>query len=139
MKSVEDLKHSSYEQNSGFGFPTQTESMGVKLDLTIHEVVFILLTVVSFGCGHADAHSVPLQVCVLGNKIIINIFALSLCFSFCSVTFPLKSKTWSLFWVSSILCDTESASRHIFTRENILGISVPVECYFILRILFIYL
>ncbi|XP_048033341.1 inter-alpha-trypsin inhibitor heavy chain H6 [Megalobrama amblycephala] len=35
--------------------------MGVKLDLTIHEVVFILLTVVSFGCGHADAHSAPLQ------------------------------------------------------------------------------
>lgn len=136
MKSVEDLTHSSYEQNSGFGFPTQTESMGIKRDLTIYAVVIILLTAVSFGCGHADARSVPLQV---GNKIIINIFILSRCFCFCSVTLPLKSKTWSLFWVSSILCDTESASPHIIARENILGISVPVECYFILKILFIYL
>ncbi|XP_067302212.1 inter-alpha-trypsin inhibitor heavy chain H6 [Pseudorasbora parva] len=33
--------------------------MGVKLDFTIHAVVFIILTVVPFGCG--DAHSVPLQ------------------------------------------------------------------------------
>ncbi|XP_077074887.1 inter-alpha-trypsin inhibitor heavy chain H6 isoform X3 [Siphateles boraxobius] len=35
--------------------------MDVKLDLTVHAVVFILLTVVSFGCGHAGAHPVPLQ------------------------------------------------------------------------------
>ncbi|XP_016351404.1 inter-alpha-trypsin inhibitor heavy chain H6-like [Sinocyclocheilus anshuiensis] len=35
--------------------------MDVKLDLTIHAVVFILLTVVPFGCAHFDAHSVPLQ------------------------------------------------------------------------------
>ncbi|XP_050953258.1 LOW QUALITY PROTEIN: inter-alpha-trypsin inhibitor heavy chain H6 [Labeo rohita] len=34
--------------------------MDVKLDLTIHAVVFILLTV-PFGCAHLDAHSVPLQ------------------------------------------------------------------------------
>ncbi|KAI2649708.1 Inter-alpha-trypsin inhibitor heavy chain H6 [Labeo rohita] len=35
--------------------------MDVKLDLTIHAVVFILLTV-PFGCAHLDAHSVPLQL-----------------------------------------------------------------------------
>ncbi|KAG1961537.1 inter-alpha-trypsin inhibitor heavy chain H6 [Pimephales promelas] len=34
--------------------------MDVKLDLTVHAVVFILITVVYFGCGHAGAHS-PLQ------------------------------------------------------------------------------
>ncbi|XP_073679603.1 inter-alpha-trypsin inhibitor heavy chain H6 isoform X1 [Garra rufa] len=34
--------------------------MDVKLDLTIHAVVFILLTVL-FGCAHLDARSVPLQ------------------------------------------------------------------------------
>lgn len=66
--------------------------MNVKLDWTVHAVVFILLTVVSFGCGHAGAHSDPLQVCVLGNKTIIHIFALGIYFSLCSVTFPLKSK-----------------------------------------------
>uniref|UniRef100_A0A8C1CUS3 Inter-alpha-trypsin inhibitor heavy chain family member 6 n=1 Tax=Cyprinus carpio carpio TaxID=630221 RepID=A0A8C1CUS3_CYPCA len=36
--------------------------MDVKLDLTIHAVFFILLTVVPFGCAHFDAQSVPLQL-----------------------------------------------------------------------------
>lgn len=66
--------------------------MDVKLDFTVHAVVFILLTVVSYECGHAGAHSVPFQVCVLGNKTIIHISELSSYFSLCSVTFPLKSK-----------------------------------------------
>ncbi|XP_016404481.1 inter-alpha-trypsin inhibitor heavy chain H6-like [Sinocyclocheilus rhinocerous] len=35
--------------------------MDVKLDLIIHAVFFILLTVVPFGCAHFDAQSVPLQ------------------------------------------------------------------------------
>jgi len=65
--------------------------MDVKLDLTVHAVVFILITVVYFGCGHAGAHS-PLQVCVLGNKTIVHMFALSCYFTLWSVTFPLKSK-----------------------------------------------
>lgn len=83
MKLVEDLAHSSYGQNSGFGFPTQSESMDVKLDLTIPAVVFILLTV-PFGCARLDAHSVPLQVCVLGNSSIIHYFTLTQ-YLFCEI------------------------------------------------------
>lgn len=90
MKLVEDLTHSPYGHNSGFGFPTQSESMDVKLDLTIHAVVFILLTVVPFGCAHFDAQSVPLQVCVIGNSIITHNFTLKHYLPDCSVLFSFK-------------------------------------------------
>lgn len=61
--------------------------MDVKLDLTIHAVVFILLTVVPFGCAHFDAQSVPLQVCVIGNSVIGHNFTLKHDLLYCSVTF----------------------------------------------------
>jgi len=73
--------------NSGFGFP---ESMAVKLDLTIHAVVFILFTVVPSGYAHFDAQSVHLQVCVIDNSIIIHNFTLKHYLPDCSVIFSLE-------------------------------------------------
>lgn len=68
----------------------------VALYLTIHTVIFILLTVVPFGCAHFDAHTQSLQVAVLVIALIFIIFHK------CIVLwhFPLISKMWSLSWVT---------------------------------------